>query len=187
MDPIKDLTEEHEAVRLTLRVLEKISTDIDRSRKIANSDHIDALLEFFRVFVDKCHHGKEEKLLFPALEEVGVGKEGGPIGVMLDEHRQGRELVEAMTAAMTQYHQGEAAAAARFSEAAKAYIDLLNRHIEKENNVLFSIAGRHLSQDTLSELKKGFDRIETEEIGVGRHAEFHRMLENLEKEYLQRP
>ena len=184
MDPIKDLTEEHEAVRLTLHVLEKISTDIDRSRKIANSDHIDALLEFFRVFVDKCHHGKEEKLLFPALEEVGVGKEGGPIGVMLDEHRQGRELVEAMTAAMTQYHQGEATAAARFSEAAKAYIDLLKRHIEKENNVLFSIAERHLSKDTLSELKKGFDRLETDEIGVGRHAEFHRMLERLQKVYL---
>ena len=64
MDPIKDLTEEHEAVRLTLRVLEKISTDIDRSRKIANSDHIDDLLEYFRVFVDQCHHGKE-KTAFP--------------------------------------------------------------------------------------------------------------------------
>ncbi|MGW8188252.1 MAG: hemerythrin domain-containing protein [Desulfobacterales bacterium] len=187
MDPIKDLTAEHEAVRLTLRVLEVISTDIDRSGRIANGDHIDSLLEFFGVFVDKCHHGKEEKLLFPALEEVGVGREGGPIGVILDEHRKGRELVGAMTAAMAQHRQGEAAAAARFSEAAKAYIDLLNRHIEKENNVLFSIAGRHLSKDTLSELKKGFDRLETEEIGTGRHAEFHRMLENLEKEYLQRP
>ena len=187
MDPIKDLTEEHEAVRLTLRVLEKINTDIDRSGKIANGDHIDALLEFFSVFVDKCHHGKEEKLLFPALEEVGVGNEGGPIGVMLAEHRQGRELVGAMRAAMTQHRQGVAAAATRFSEAAKAYIDLLNRHIEKENNVLFSIAERHLPKDTLSELKKGFDRLETEEIGIGRHAEFHRMLENLEKEYLQRP
>jgi hemerythrin-like domain-containing protein len=187
MDPIKDLTAEHEAVRLTLRVLEVISTDIDRSGKIADGGHVDALLEFFRVFVDKCHHGKEEKLLFPALEEVGVGKEGGPIGVMLEEHRQGRELVGAIAAAVKQYRQGEAAAAARFSDAAKAYIDLLNRHIEKENNVLFSIAGQHLSKNTLSELKKGFDRLETEEIGIGRHAEFHRMLENLEKEYLQRP
>jgi hemerythrin-like domain-containing protein len=185
MDPIKDLTAEHEAVRLTLRVLEVISTDIDRSGRIAGGDHIDTLMEFFKVFVDKCHHGKEEKLLFPALEEVGVGKEGGPIGVMLDEHRQGRELVGAMTAAMAQHRQGEAAAAARFSEAAKAYSDLLNRHIDKENNVLFSIAGRHLSKDTLSELEKGFDRLETEEIGIGRHAEFHRMLDNLEKEYLQ--
>jgi hemerythrin-like domain-containing protein len=114
-----------------------------------------------------------------------VGKEGGPIGVMLAEHRQGRELVGAMRAAMTKYRQGEAAAANRFSEAAKAYIDLLNRHIEKENNVLFSIAERHLPKDTLSELKKGFDRLETEEIGIGRHAEFHRMLENLEEKYLQ--
>ncbi|MDZ7582193.1 MAG: hemerythrin domain-containing protein [Deltaproteobacteria bacterium] len=187
MDPIKDLTAEHEAVRLTLRVLEEISTAIDRSGKIADGDHIDSLLEFFGVFVDKCHHGKEEKLLFPALEEVGVGNEGGPIGVMLAEHRQGRELVGAMRSAMTQYRQGEAAAAARFSKAAKAYIDLLNRHIEKENNVLFSIADQHLSKDKLSELKKGFDRLETEEIGIGRHAEFHRMLENLEKVYLQRP
>ena len=185
MDPIQDLTEEHEAVRMTLRVLEIISTDIDRSGKIANGDHIDGLLEFFGVFVDKCHHGKEEKLLFPALEEVGVGKEGGPIGVMLDEHRQGRKLVKAMTAAMTRYRQGGVAAAAQFSDAAKVYIDLLNRHIEKENNVLFAIAGRHLSKDTLSELKNGFGRIETEEIGIGRHAEFHRMLENLEKVYLQ--
>ena len=120
MDPIKDLTAEHEAVRLTLRVLEKISTDIDRRGKIAGGDDIDALLEFFRVFVDKCHHGKEEKLLFPALEEVGVGKEGGPIGVMLDEHRQGRELVGAMTTAMTQYRQGEAAAAARVQRSGKS-------------------------------------------------------------------
>jgi hemerythrin-like domain-containing protein len=187
MDPIKDLTAEHEAVQLTLRVLEKISTTIDRSDKIANGDHVDSLLEFFGVFVDKCHHGKEEKLLFPALEEVGVGNEGGPIGVMLDEHRQGRELVGLMRAAMTQYRQGETAAAARFSKAAKAYIDLLHRHIEKENNVLFSIADQHLSKDKLSELKKGFDRIETDEIGAGRHAEFHRVLENLEKVYLQRP
>ena len=185
MDPIEDLTAEHEAVRLTLRVLEVISTDIDRSGRIAGGDDIDTLLEFFRVFVDKCHHGKEEQLLFPALEEVGVGREGGPIGVMLDEHRQGRELVGAMTAAMARHRQGEAAAAARFSEAATDYIDLLNRHIEKENTVLFSIADRHLSKDTLSELKKGFDRLETEQIGNGRHAEFHRMLENLEKKYLQ--
>ena len=41
MDPIKDLTAKHEAVRLTLRVLEKISTDIDRSGKIVAGDHID--------------------------------------------------------------------------------------------------------------------------------------------------
>ncbi|MFZ0727462.1 MAG: hemerythrin domain-containing protein, partial [Desulfobacterales bacterium] len=113
MNAIEDLTAEHEAVRLTLRILDIIRGDIDRCGEIKNDDHIDNLLEFFSVFVDKCHHGKEEKLLFPALEAVGVGREGGPIGVMLAEHRQGRELVAEMAAATADFRQGEAAAAAR--------------------------------------------------------------------------
>ena len=48
-------------------------------------EHLDQLFEFFGVFVDRCHHGKEEALLFPALEAVGIGNNGGPIGVMLRE------------------------------------------------------------------------------------------------------
>ena len=33
-------------------------------------------------------------------------------------------------------------------------------------------------------MKTGFDRIETERIGVGRHEAFHRMLDDLEYAYL---
>jgi hemerythrin-like domain-containing protein len=35
-------------------------------------------MEFLTVFVDKCHHGKEEEFLFPALEAAGIAREGGP-------------------------------------------------------------------------------------------------------------
>ena len=185
MNPIQDLAAEHEAVRLTLRILEKIIIDIERRGEIAHGGPIDDLLEFFGVFVDRCHHTKEEKLLFPALETVGVGREGGPIGVMLKEHQQGRELVREMKTALGQYRLGESAAAARFCLSSRTYIDLLNRHIDKENQVLFPIASQHLSPSVASGLKQGFDRIETEEIGAGRHEEFHRMLERLEKDYLE--
>jgi len=30
------------------------------------------IVEFMRTFADKCHHGKEETHLFPALEKKGV-------------------------------------------------------------------------------------------------------------------
>jgi len=143
------------------------------------------LLEFFKVFVDKCHHGKEEELLFPALEKVGVSREGGPIGVLLHEHQQGREYVQAMNAALAQYTKGDPSVVNEFMKTAKGYINLLNQHIEKENGVLFPLAEKHLSAQAQEKLWEGFGMIETQKIGVGRHDEFHKMLDKLESVYLK--
>ena len=96
MKPIQDLIMEHEAVNLTLKILDKICSNIEQTGRISNPEHLDQRIEFFIVFVDKCHHGKEEELLFPALEAIGVQRDGGPIGVMLSEHQQGREYVPKM-------------------------------------------------------------------------------------------
>ena len=185
MQPIKDLKMEHDAVQLTLRILNKICQRIEKSEEIVDLQHIDQLLEFFKVFVDKCHHGKEEELLFPALENVGISNKGGPIEVMLHEHQQGREYVQAMNAALVQYKKGDRTAGDEFVKIALQYISLLDQHIDKENNVLFPLAEKNLSELEQTKLWEGFEQIETEKIGVGKHEEFHRMLENLENIYLK--
>jgi len=185
MNPIKELITEHEAVRMTLRILNRISEEIDKTAKIPNPEHLKQLFEFFSVFVDKCHHGKEEELLFPAMEAVGISRKGGPIGVMLNEHQQGRDLVAKMKRALSQYLNGDTGAAQKLKGFADAYIALLNLHIDKENNVLFPMAQQHLLENKLAELKKGFDKIETDKIGTGKHEEFHQMLDILEGVYLK--
>lgn len=93
MDATKELTAEHEGVRSALAILNGMCRELRDTGKFADTDHVKELLEFFTVFVDKCHHGKEEDLLFPAMENLGVRRVGGPIGVMLNEHQQGREFV----------------------------------------------------------------------------------------------
>jgi hemerythrin-like domain-containing protein len=45
-------------------------------------------VNFLRHFADECHHFKEEKLLFPLMEEDGIPREGEPIGMMLVEHEE---------------------------------------------------------------------------------------------------
>jgi hemerythrin-like domain-containing protein len=185
MQPIKDLKMEHDAVQLTLRILDKICQKIEQSGEILDIQHLDQLLEFFKVFVDKCHHGKEEELLFPALENAGVSREGGPIGVLLQEHQQGREYVQNMNAALAQYAEGNRTAIGEFVKTAKAYTNLLNQHIDKENGVLFPFAETHLSEQERAKLWEGFELIETQKIGIGKHDEFHKMLENLESIYLK--
>ena len=185
MKPIEDLKLEHEAVKNTLRILDSICNDAKKTGHIAKPDHLEQLLEFFRTFVDNCHHSKEEELLFPALEEVGVSKERGPIGVMLNEHQQGRDYVAKMNAALVRNSEGDHEAIFDLIQNARAYIDLLNHHIEKENNVLFPLADKHLSDEKQVELGEGFETIETQKSGAGKHDAFHRMLESLESIYLQ--
>jgi len=184
MNAIDELMAEHEAVKTTLAVLNRISQAITNSSRIPNTDHIEALFEFFTVFVDTCHHGKEEELLFPAMEAVGISREGGPIGVMLAEHQKGRDLVLKMKQDVSAYANGDASAAQAFQKHADAYVNLLTYHIEKENGVLFPMARKHLSAQILDKMKLGFDRIETERIGAGQHEAFHHMIEELENAYL---
>ncbi|MCB2147854.1 MAG: hemerythrin domain-containing protein [Deltaproteobacteria bacterium] len=184
MKPIEDLKMEHEAVKIILRVLDSICKEAEKSGELANPEHLEQLIEFFTTFVDRCHHGKEEELLFPALEEVGVSREGGPIGVMLKEHQQGRDAVAKMKASLVKYRDGDRKAVGDLVHHARAYITLLNQHIDKENNVLFVLADNNLSKEKQMELWEGFETIETQKIGPGKHEAFHQMIESLESIYL---
>jgi hemerythrin-like domain-containing protein len=181
MNPIEELKTEHRAVEESLRILEGICKKIDAEHRITAPRDIERLLDFFAVFVDTCHHGKEEALLFPALERAGVLRQGGPIGVMLAEHVSGRAHIAGMRRAI-----GEAVAdtaAGDFVHHARGYADLLRQHIFKEDNVLFRIAEERLPEEVKTELLKGFERIEEEKVGHGRHEAFHRMLEELGRDY----
>ncbi|MGB5987111.1 MAG: hemerythrin domain-containing protein [Desulfobacterales bacterium] len=184
MNAIDDLLAEHEAVRLTLKILKKIAQDIEATGKVSNPAHMEQLLDFFSTFVDRCHHGKEEELLFPALEQVGVSREGGPVGVMLKEHQQGRDLVAKMKAALGRHRKGDTDAARELGHHADNYITLLELHIDKENKVLFPLAVKHLPENALDEMKIGFDKIETDKIGAGRHEAYHEMLDRFKAIYL---
>ncbi len=63
MRPTEELKREHEAIKLMLRILEKVSEKLESGEDV-NTDHLDKILEFIQVFADKCHHGKEEDFLF---------------------------------------------------------------------------------------------------------------------------
>jgi len=183
MNPITELQHEHEAVRTAIAIL-SVMADTAKIEGRLDIDAVDDLLEFLRVFVDRCHHGKEEKLLFPALEEVGIGRNGGPIGVMLAEHLLGRQAIAGMGSALMAYWEGDTDAPERFAAHANAYHELLGRHIDKENNVLFVLAERHLPASLLAVLAEEFAALEREEIGVGRHEAFHQRLDALAARYL---
>jgi hemerythrin-like domain-containing protein len=178
--------EEHEGIRLMLRVMEKVAERIARRGRVPEQD-LDGMAEFLAIFVDKCHHGKEEEHLFPALERAGIPREGGPIGVMLAEHNQGRRIAALLTKAFAGYRSKEKDAAERISRSTREYCTLLGNHIEKENNVLFPMAEGRISAAEDARLVAAFESLERERIGPGKHEAFHKMLTRLEQAYLPKP
>ena len=107
----------------------------------------------------------------------GVPKEGGPIGVMLQEHKLGREYIALMATAV------ESKDLAKFSEAAGMYRDLLRPHIEKENTVLFVMADRLIDDAAQDEMFEKFEQHEENVIGHGVHEELHAMIHKWEGEF----
>jgi hemerythrin-like domain-containing protein len=178
MKATQQLKAEHEGIKLMLGILDEICGRIE-SGKAVNLQHLEGILEFLKVFVDRCHHGKEEEILFPAMESAGIPKEGGPIGQMLIEHEQGRQLIGDMTRTLPTGTKEEWASASRFCETSRKYRELLTQHILKENQVLFQMADVRLTEIQQEKLFDEFEKVEEAKIGLGRHEEFHKLLDEL--------
>jgi len=183
MSATQQLKDEHQGILLMLRILDKIAARIDAKENV-DPHHLERIVEFLQIFADRCHHGKEEDLLFPELEKGGVPREKGPIGVMLVEHSQGRALVKGMAEASGKYKKGDSTALFELAKRARDYIALLTQHINKENNVLFPMGERVLSAKKQEELVEAFERLEREKIGEGTHERFHQLLHELQERYL---
>jgi hemerythrin-like domain-containing protein len=175
------LVHEHEVITQALTALDAMAGRLAAGQAVPQSD-LEALLEFFTVFADGCHHAKEEGILFPALEAAGMPRDGGPIGVMLEEHGEGRRLVVRMRQELGAVA-GDAAARRRFADAAREYVAVLEQHIAKENGVLLPGADRMLSEQKDREITAAFERHEELEMGPGVHARFHRLLDELAARY----
>ncbi len=176
-EAIEDLKHEHEAIVSSLEIVDRIVVGIVEG-KLPDKGDLTNFIAFLKEFADKCHHGKEEGILFPALTKAGIPERGGPIGVMLTEHVEGRRLISKMESAL----QGKPDYA-EFASAAKEYSTLLRNHIEKENNVLFVMAERALDSGQLEEIFALFEEHEENVIGHGRHEALHEMLKGLRSKY----
>lgn len=184
MKPTEVLREEHELVLQMLDIMNKVCERLEADEKV-DSGHMESVVDFIRGFADKCHHAKEEGILFPAMEAAGIPREGGPIGVMLSEHAMGRKFAAGMDDASSRYRAGERDSPLLFIENALNYISLLTGHIAKENNVLFPMADAHLSEANQADIAREFGRAEKEETGEGVHEKYHQLLDILKDEYMK--
>jgi hemerythrin-like domain-containing protein len=178
MKPTDVLKHEHKIVLAVLGGAEREARNIQATGKV-DTQKTAKIVDFLRNFVDRCHHAKEERRLFPRLQERGMSAEVGPIAVMLHEHAEGRKRVAAIAEALDAFQQGDADAAGLLADHLLAYGTLLRGHINKEDTVLFPMADERLTNADQEELHRAFEEIEAHEIGEGVHDHYHHFAHDL--------
>src|SRR5215510_3502523 len=103
MKATDELSKEHKTILNGLEILKSAATAVKRRESGAFED-AEMILGFFKTFVDRCHHVKEETALFPRLVSAGMPLSEGPLAVMLDEHERSRKLLRNMEQALLDRH-----------------------------------------------------------------------------------
>ncbi len=182
MTPTEYLKQEHRSIEEMLQVMEAVCKKLEGGEQVSTDD-LNNIVEFIKVFADKFHHGKEEDLLFTAMVDAGIPKEGGPVGVMLMEHDMGRNFVKGMSEAIEDYGNGNKDASAKIIENARNYASLLSNHIYKEDNILYPMADMHLSEEKQNELLGEFNVVQ-ENIATETYNDLLNRLKELKGKYL---
>jgi hemerythrin-like domain-containing protein len=162
-----DLRHEHEVILRALAVLERLGDRLASGRPVSHAT-VSELVQLLRTFADRCHHGKEEDHLFPAMRAKGAGD---ALPVFLEEHEEGRRYLGTLA---SQAPGAERAAAAR------RYVGLLRAHIEREDEVLFPLADGLFTPEEHAALGRAYADVELRVVGSGVHNQLVATLARLE-------
>lgn len=173
------LVHEHELIERAMAVLKQQLADLraaaSRPRLMARA------LDFLLAFGDRVHNVKEERFLFPLMEERGIPREGGPLGVMLREHEAERELLARMLRELPGLAGADDPALERFRDEGFLYLEIRAAHIWKENDVLYPMGRRVLGEEDNAALLAHFEALNAEAYGPGALAHFERMVSEMDR------
>jgi len=122
------LSSEHRVIERVIAVLESATNRLEAGQPVRAGFFLDAA-DFIKGFADGCHHAKEEGVLFKAMTASGLPQQGGPVGVMIMEHEQGRTFTRGMRAAAERLQNGDPAAAGEILSNARGYAALLRQYL----------------------------------------------------------
>jgi hemerythrin-like domain-containing protein len=131
------------------------------------------ILDVIEHYADKCHHRKEEAVLFPLIRNKPT-KDRTMVDLLLLEHEQARAFVRIMRKGGKD----------DLLRGAHGYDSLLIGHVEKENPFFKECDGLCTDRER-GELLKGCLKVESEVMGTKEHAHYREIVENLKKEAMK--
>jgi hypothetical protein len=170
------LMDDHQA---TERVFEAIAKAL-KTAEGPSSRMVEAFVKYAVEYADACHNKKEEEHLFPLLEQRGIPRDDGPLAVMLQEHEQSRKLLAELEPAAQRYLEGDTPGRTEFAAAFEAYSELLRNHYWKENDILYPMGRRAMSEADARQVIAGIEATEAA-LGPDTRARYYALADEIQK------
>ncbi len=183
MDSIQLMVDEHVYIKKMLKVVREACNKILQGEDICYED-FEKMIDFIRNYADKHHHGKEEVLLFNRMiEEIGdLADKLVRLG-MLIEHDYGRLYIMQLEEALDKVKNGEDFYKIDVVANAVGYTNLLARHIDKEDTVVYEFAKKYLKDETINLINEECVKFEEEAEKKNVQNKYIELVTKLENKY----
>ena len=158
MMPIGPLMIEHRLIERMIALMKKTLQKAEKEKQV-NSRFVEAATHFIKAYADRCHHGKEEDILFRELKKKDISKEHKKIlDELVQEHKWGRETTAKLVDANRRYGKGDEEALYEIIHCVGLLVDFYPKHIEKEDKHFFLPVMKYFSeQEKEAMLKEGYE------------------------------
>ncbi|OGT35354.1 MAG: hypothetical protein A3F11_01785 [Gammaproteobacteria bacterium RIFCSPHIGHO2_12_FULL_37_14] len=150
---------EHSIIKKVILALGELA------KAIKNSKHVEAnvlknITDFLTKFVDQCHHQKEE-LLFSELKHSKESPSDYLLNDLHHEHENGSDLIAHLKTAIKSYVDRDSTKNKKIIRLLNEVEDFYFNHLEKEEEHIFGLINRSLSDECQKNLIIRFEEIET--------------------------
>jgi len=174
---------EHRLIERMIKIVRDEAANIEKTGK-ADVLLIDTAVDFIRTYADRCHHGKEEDILFRDLRNKNLSSDHKRIlNELIEEHVQARSMTRALVAARDRYAKGDTGAAKDIAGFMKALSDFYPVHIAKEDKDFFIPCMDYFTRQEQDKMLEEFDTFDKNLI----HEKYTKVVEANEKPIAAEP
>jgi len=157
MLPIGPMMIEHRLIERMIKAMAHALLQAEKQNKI-DPRFIETATDFIRAYADRCHHGKEEDILFRELKKKKIAAEHQTImEELIEEHKRGRQVTGKLVEANSRYMKGDERALSVILECIRTLIGFYPKHIEKEDkNFFLPIMGYFSKEEKEAMLQEGY-------------------------------
>lgn len=170
------LREEHQSIKKVVASMAVMLIKLESGKEV-KPETVEEVVEFMKL-AGNIHERKEEKFLFPLMEQRGVSTSIAPVGLLVRNHQKAREVGMRLAGAASANSAGWLPLETPVAESLQELTDLYPPHLWQEEMLVYRVADKHLNEEDDRQLLEAFKEFESAEVDV--HTRMREMADRID-------
>jgi hemerythrin-like domain-containing protein len=177
MMPIGPLMIEHRLIERMVKLMADELPKMEEKRGV-NIGFLSEAIDFIRTYADRCHHGKEEDILFRDLASKPLSAEHKRVmSELVEEHISARKMVGRLLDAKERYARTQKNGFQEIITCITELVQFYPVHIEKEDKHFFLPCMKYFTQKEKDDMLQEFWAFDKNLV----HEKYRKMVEGYQK------